>query len=122
MKLQVAVVQECDADKAATVRCICYHESKKSPLLFSLDSLWLEVSRMIADFAEAWDHINAPYHQYCVMRYMRAMKHPRAAADTVSISYRNFIMLALALDQDINAMGIHVSDLVAPIGGRVSVV
>ena len=31
MKLQVAVVQECDADKPDMVRCISYHESKKSP-------------------------------------------------------------------------------------------
>ena len=75
---------------------------------------------MVANIAEGWDHINSHYHQYCLLKYMRAMKNPKAGPAPVSISYRKFFMLALALDQDINAISIDVSDPVAPIVARVS--
>ena len=52
MKLQLAIVRGYDEQKARSVGCICYQDNKKSPLLFSQDSLWLEVARMVADIAE----------------------------------------------------------------------
>lgn len=52
MRQRIAVVQGYDEERAATIGCICYQDNEKPTLLFSLDTISLDMARMIADISE----------------------------------------------------------------------
>ena len=119
LKLQMAVVNGCEKTPAASVGCVYNKDNAKSPRVVSLDTLWVHLSRMISDIADGWFHVSSELHIHGLMKYMKAMKQPRAGLIPTRVSYRKLFMLALPLDQGIEVVGIDLSDLFAPMVGRV---
>ena len=118
MKLRSAVITGCSKEQAATVGCLCYEEDGVP--LYSLDHLWMDLSRMIADLSRGWESVNNIYHKECVLNYMDYMKHPRAVPGMTKVSYRKLFMLAMSLSQGFSTADIDISDLVSPIVSRVT--